>query len=86
MIANSHEARDEARRLTKVHKRNVEVKAVECCDFDKSHECGGAGFQYQLVFTCGHDAEEENGDCERSDCVHLEYLESVRREQELEMV
>lgn len=82
-IVNLSEARDEARRLTKIHGRDVEVKPVECCYFDKTCACGGSGLRYTLVFGfCEHDAESEpHSECEAGDCVHREYLASVRREE-----
>ena len=87
VIVHLNEAREEARRLTKIHGRDVEVKAVECCDFDKTCGCGGEGLRYVLVFSCGHDAESEpHTECEIQDCVHREYLASIEREEQLEAV
>lgn len=69
MIVIWNEAFEEARRLTKVHGRNVEVVPIRCCDYDKSCGCGGEGLSYQLVFTsCQHNAEEEDGSCDVNNC------------------
>lgn len=73
MIVLWNEAYEETRRLTKVRRRSVEVVPVECCERDKTCGCGGEGLSYRLVFTsCQHDAENEDGTCERESCRLME--------------
>lgn len=87
-IINYSEARDEAERLSRTLKRDVEVKSEMCCDFDKScGTCGGQGYVYALVYSCGHVVSDgQNVVCDESDCVHSGYLASVEREEQLEAV
>ena len=67
-----HEATEEAQRLSRVHGRSVEIKAVECCEYDKSCGCGGMGLSYQLVFaSCDHLADDL-GICEQEFCAERE--------------
>lgn len=87
-IVNYSEARDEAERLSRMLKRDVDVKPEMCCDFDKScGSCGGQGYVYALVYSsCGHvvpDGDDE--ECEAGDCVHKSYLADVDREERLEV-
>lgn len=87
---NFNEAKEDARRLTKVTKREVEVKPVSCdCDYDKScGRCAGDGTYFQLVYgSCDHvvqDGPDET--CESQDCAHKEYLKSIEREEQLEVI
>lgn len=87
-IINYGEARDEAERLSRTLKRDVEVKSEMCCDFDKScGTCGGQGYVYALVYSCGHvvsDGPDE--ECRLGDCEWREYQASVEREEALEAV
>lgn len=87
-ILNYSDAKAEAERLSCVLKRDVEVITDTCCDFDKScGACGGQGYVYVLVYSCGHVVPDgDDLECEAADCVHREYLASVEREEELEAV
>ena len=87
-IVNYSEARDEAERLSRMLQRVVEVKPEMCCDFDKScGTCGGQGYVYSLVYSCGHVVPDgDDLECEAGDCVHKEYLASIEREERLEAI
>lgn len=80
---NFSEAQEDARRLTKVTGRDVEVKSITCRDFDKNCECGGQGLVYGLVYGfCGHEVQDgDDLECAESDCEHKEYLAAVAREE-----
>jgi hypothetical protein len=71
------EAREDARRLTKALKRDVEVATVRCCEYDPSCSCGGEGVTHELRYTfCQHvvqDDPREESDCRDNDCEHKEY-------------
>lgn len=85
---NWNEAREDARRLTKITKRDVEAKPVTCdCDYSKNcFYCGGEGTYYEPVYSsCGHVVQD--GDdiaCIEGDCEHKSYLASIEREEQLE--
>jgi hypothetical protein len=83
------EAKDEADRLSRMLKRDVEVAAVNCdCDYSKGcYACAGSGRYFELRFGfCNHVVQDSNNDeCDEADCVHLEYLAFCKRE-ELEAV
>lgn len=87
---NYSEAREDARRLTKITGRDVEPKPVTCdCDYSKNcGKCAGEGLYYEPVFTsCGHVVSDgQNVVCDESDCAHSGYLASVEREEQLEAV
>lgn len=88
-IINWNEAHEESRRLTKVHGRDVEPKAINCdCDYSKQcFYCGGEGLYYQLVFSsCGHAVQDNDDECVEADCEHREYVAAIEREEELEVV
>lgn len=75
-ITNFTEARDEARRLSKVLNRDVEAKAIVCdCDFSRDcFICGGSGTWYDLVFaSCDHSVGDgEQVECDANDCARRE--------------
>lgn len=75
-ITNFTEARDEARRLTKVLGRDVEAKAINCdCDYSRDcFICGGSGIWYDLVFAfCDHSVGDgEQVECEAGGCSERE--------------
>jgi hypothetical protein len=85
---NYSEAKEDARRLTKVTGRDVEVVTVHCCDYDKSCACGGEGIYYELRYAfCGHTVQDSDDiECRDADCVHREYEAFCQREEELESV
>lgn len=87
-IINYSEARDEAERLSRTLKRDVEVKSEMCCDFYKScGTCGGQGYVYALVYSCGHVIPDgPDTECELADCAHKSYLASIEREEQLEVM
>lgn len=70
VIVNATEARDEARRLTKVHGRDVTAITRDCCDYVSSCGCGGQGYRFILVFDyCAHEVGDGTGiECDESDC------------------
>jgi hypothetical protein len=71
------EAKEEAERLSRMLKRDVEVAPVTCdCDYsDACGKCGGEGLYYELRFAfCNHVVQDSNNDeCEASDCQWREY-------------
>lgn len=75
-IINFTEAQDEARRLSKVLKRGVEVNAVDCtCDYSREcFICGGSGTWYDLVFGfCSHSVGDgEQVECDQAGCAERE--------------
>lgn len=84
MIANYSEAKDEARRLTKVHGREVEVKSANCsCDYSKDcGKCAAQGYYFELVFaSCDHLADD-SGICEQEFCAEREQAQSEDLEAE----
>lgn len=86
---NYGEAKDEAERLSRMLKRDVEVKPDMCCDFDKScGTCGGQGYVYVLVYgSCNHIVPDgPDVECEEQDCRHKEYAASVEREELAEVL
>lgn len=88
-ILNYSEAREEADRLSRTLRRNVEVKTDMCCDFDKScGTCGGQGYVYVLIYGfCEHLVPDGRDlECEEADCAEREYAAAVMREEELEAV
>jgi hypothetical protein len=88
-FTNYSDAKQEAERLSRTLKRDIEVVPVTCeCDyFEGCYLCAGSGTWYQLVYSsCGHvvpDGPDE--ECLEADCQHKEYLEFCRREEELEL-
>lgn len=84
-ITNFSEARDEARRLTRVHGRDVEPKHVNCeCDYSKTcYMCGGQGYFYELVFA---DCDHKVGDGELIECHADGCLDRKRTEPEVTVV
>lgn len=88
-ILNYADAREEAERLSRMLKRDVEVKSDMCCDFDEScGTCGGQGYVYVLVYSsCGHLVPDgPDVECEENDCEHKSYLADVEREELAEVL
>lgn len=81
VIVNAGEAHEEARRLTKVHGRDVEAITRNCCDYDSSCGCGGQGYRYDLVFAfCEHSVGDGDGEeCHAKFCLERE-RDSLDRE------
>lgn len=81
-ITNFTEARDEARRLTKVTGRDVEAVTVACdCDYSKAcYLCAGSGTFYEPRFAfCNHLVSDgDDVQCDANDC--------ARKEREASMV
>lgn len=71
-IVNLREAKDEADRLSRVLKRNVEVAHVSCpCDYSKDcYCCAGSGTYYELRYAfCNHVVQEgDDLECAANDC------------------
>lgn len=84
------EATAEAQRLSRVLKRDVEAKPIDCsCDYTAGcFYCAGSGTYYELVFAfCEHVVQDGDDEaCIESDCEHNEYLAAIEREEALEVV
>jgi len=82
------EAKEEAERLSRMLKRDVEPAPVNCdCDYFKGcYVCAGSGTYYELRYAfCDHIVHDGNDDeCDEADCEHREYLAFCKREEELE--
>lgn len=87
---NWNEAREDARRLTKITGREVVAKLINCnCDYNRNcGTCYGQGYTFSLVYdSCDHVVQD--GDdlaCIEGDCVHRGYVASIEREEQLEAV
>lgn len=84
------EAKEEAGRLSRMLKRDVEVAPVTCtCDYSKDcGTCGGEGLYYELRYSfCNHVVHDSNDDeCDANDCVHREYKSFVETSLAMEAV
>lgn len=89
-FTNYAEARDESERLSRMLKRDVEIKPDNCaCDYDKNcGTCFGQGIVYELIYSsCGHvvpDGRDE--ECEAADCEWREYVAGIEREELAEVL
>lgn len=78
MTNNYSEAKEEADRLSRVTRRNVEVTSINCdCDYSKRcGKCAGEGVYYELVYGfCDHAVKDDDRDefeCRESDCAERE--------------
>ena len=83
------QAQEDARRLTKVTGRNVEVATVNCdCDYHKNcGKCGGEGLYYELRYAfCSHEVQDgPDITCEENDCAHREYKAFCKRTELVEV-
>ena len=79
-MINFLEAREEATRLSKMLKREVEVKAFDCdCDYSRNcGVCAGQGTHYELVYrSCDHLVNDDNDDeCDQNFCREREQVQS----------
>lgn len=70
------EAREEARRLTKVTGRDVEAVAVNCpCDYSKNcYLCAGSGTYYEPRYAfCNHVVQDgDDLECDAANCAERE--------------
>jgi hypothetical protein len=85
-MINYSEAQDEARRLTKVSGREVEVTAIDCnCDYSKRcYLCAGSGTHYELVYAlCSHLVKDDDRDEEYQKLGCLERELDAEREKEI---
>ena len=78
------EAQEEAIRLTRMLKRSVEVKPVNCdCDYCRHcYMCAGSGIWYELVYSfCSHPVKDDDRDeiCFEENCLERE-RDSLDRE------
>lgn len=84
-ITNVNEALEEARRLSKVRRRDVEAKAIDCdCDYSPAcFYCGGSGTYYVPVFAfCDHIVSDTDDLCDEDDCAERERLSELMKQTE----
>jgi hypothetical protein len=83
---NYSQAKEEADRLSRMLKRDIEPAPVNCqCDyFEGCYLCAGSGTYYELRFAfCNHIvADGPDVECSENDCEHREYVAFVQREKE----
>jgi hypothetical protein len=85
---NYSQAKEEADRLSRMLKRDVEPAPLNCdCDYwPACPNCEGGGTKYELRYAfCNHLVTDSDEECQIGDCVHREYLATVQRE-EVEVV
>lgn len=87
-MINYSEAKEEAERLSRMLKRNVEVKAFDCdCDYHKNcGTCAGSGTYYQLVYAfCDHLLSDDDRDeqCYENYCAERERVAAVVEQESL---